>query len=52
MELEEKTLKMMIMLQDLSYETEQFVNRIMEYDTNKYMAVSWDNNKFIFIDHR
>lgn len=52
MELEEKTLKMMIMLQDLSYETEQFVNRIIEYSDDKYMAVSWDNNKYIFIDHK
>jgi len=50
-ECEDKTLRMCVMLQDLSYETEQFVNRILEYAENKFLAVSWDNNKFIFIDH-
>ena len=40
-----------LVLRDISYETEQFVNRIIEYDKEKYLAVSWDNNKFIFIDN-
>ena len=38
-------------LLDISYETEQFVNRLLEYENEKYIAVSWDNNKFIFIDN-
>jgi hypothetical protein len=36
---------------DVSYETEQFVNRVLEYESNRFLAVQWDNNKFIFIDH-
>lgn len=43
---------MQLILEDLSYETEQFVNRVIEYDQDKFLAVSWDNNKFIFIDHK
>lgn len=38
-------------LMDISYETEQFINRVIEYDTEQYLAVSWDNNKYIFIDN-
>ena len=39
-------------LQDISYETEQFVNRVLEYDKEQYLAASWDNNKFIFVDNK
>ena len=39
-------------LQDLSYETDQFVNRVIEYDIDKFLGVAWENNKFIFIDHQ
>lgn len=46
-----KTLTMQLILNDLSYETEQFVNRVIEFEFGKFLAVSWDNNKFIFIDH-
>ena len=28
------------------------MNRIIEYDKEMYLAVSWDNNKYIFIDNR
>jgi hypothetical protein len=28
------------------------VNRVLEYEQDKFLAVSWDNNKFIFIDHK
>ena len=51
MNYDEKTLQVSLTLRDISYETEQFVNRIIEYDREKYLAVSWDNNKFIFIDN-
>ena len=51
MQLDDKTLTMQLLLDDLSYETEQFVNRVLEYQPNKFLAVSWDNNKYIFIDH-
>lgn len=51
MKTDEKTLTMQLVLSDLSYETEQFVNRVFEYAENKFIAVSWDNNKFIFIDN-
>lgn len=52
MVLDEKTVQTSLYLQDISYETEQFVNRVIEYDSEKYLAVSWDNNKFIFIDNK
>ena len=48
----EKTLTLSLEIDELSYETEQFVNQVIEYDTDKYLAASWDNNKYIFIDHR
>jgi hypothetical protein len=51
MKLDEKTLTMQLIQDELSYETEQFVNRVIEYEHNKFLAASWDNNKFIFIDH-
>jgi hypothetical protein len=51
MRLDDKTLTMQLIQDDLSYETEQFVNRVIEYEHNKFLAASWDNNKFIFIDH-
>ncbi len=35
----------------MSYETEQFVNKVIEYETGHFLAVAWDNNKYIFIDH-
>ena len=28
------------------------MNRIIEYDKEMYLAVSWDNNKYIFINNR
>ena len=43
---------MSLELQDVSYETEQFVNRVLEYDEDKFIAVAWDNNKYIFIDNK
>lgn len=52
MNYDDKTLQVSLTLRDISYETEQFVNRIIEYEQEKYLAVSWDNNKFIFIDNR
>lgn len=27
------------------------MNKVIEYDANKFLGVAWDNNKFIFIDH-
>jgi hypothetical protein len=51
MVLDEQTMQSGLQLRDISYETEQFVNRIIEYDQEKYLAVSWDNNKYIFIDN-
>lgn len=36
----------------MSYETEQFVNRVLEYEEDKFIAVAWDNNKYIFIDNK
>jgi len=47
-----KTLVISIALNDLSYETEQFVNKVIEYDKGLFLAVAWDNNKFIFIDNK
>lgn len=52
MQMNEKTLASHLILDDLSYETEQFVNRVLEYAPDKFLAASWDNDKFIFIDHR
>ena len=49
---DETTMTSVLKLQDISYETEQFVNRVLEFDQEQYLAVSWDNNKFIFIDNR
>ena len=46
-----KTLTMSLHLSDLSYETEQFVNKVIEYDHGYFLATAWDNNKYIFIDH-
>jgi hypothetical protein len=34
-----------------SYEMDHFVNRAIEYCPDKILAVTWDNNKVIFIDH-
>ena len=52
MQMNEKTLASHLILDDLSYETEQFVNRVLEYAPDKFLAAYWDNDKFIFIDHR
>lgn len=46
-----KTVIFSVSLSDLSYETEQFVNKVIEYETGHFLAVAWDNNKYIFIDH-
>ena len=45
------TLTISLHLSDLSYETEQFVNKVIEYDHGYFLAAAWDNNKYIFIDH-
>ncbi len=46
-----KTLTMSLHLSELSFETEQFVNKVIEYDHGHFLAAAWDNNKYIFIDH-
>ena len=42
---------MSLNLHQLIYKTDQFVNRVLEYTPGKFLAASWDNSKFIFIDH-
>jgi hypothetical protein len=34
-----------------AYKMDIFVNKIIEYVNSKFLAATWDNNKFIFIDH-
>ena len=46
-----KSFAFSVSLSELSYETEQFVNKVIEYREGQFLAVAWDNNKFIFIDH-
>ena len=46
-----KSFAFSVTLSELSYETEQFVNKVIEYREGHFLAVAWDNNKYIFIDH-
>jgi hypothetical protein len=46
-----KSFAFSVTLSELSYETEQFVNKVIEYREGQFLAVAWDNNKYIFIDH-
>ena len=45
------TLTMSLHLSELSYITEQFVNKIVEFSPGHFLASVWDSNKFIVIDH-
>ena len=38
-------------LNPVSYMTEQFVNKVIEYEPGRYLAAVWDSSKFIMIDH-
>ena len=31
--------------------TEQFVNKVIEYEPGRYCAAVWDSSQFILIDH-
>jgi len=42
---------MSLHLSELSYITEQFINKIVEYTPGHFLASVWDSNKFISIDH-
>ena len=38
-------------LSPVAYITEQFVNKVLEYDHGKFLAAVWDSSKYILIDH-
>ena len=42
---------MSLHLAELSYVTEQFVNKVIEYSPGHFLCSVWDSNKFIVIDH-
>ena len=42
---------MSLHLNPVSYFSEQFVNKVIEYSTGKFLAAVWDSTKYITIDH-
>lgn len=42
---------MSLHLNEVSYFTEQFVNKIIEFAPGHFLAAVWDSNKYIVIDH-
>lgn len=42
---------MSLHLNPVAYITEQFVNKVIEYDHGKFLAAVWDSSKYILIDH-
>jgi hypothetical protein len=46
-----KTLAVQLNLMEVTYKTDQFVNKLIEYEPNKFVCETWDHNKLIFIDH-
>lgn len=42
---------MSLHLNPLCYITEQFVNKVIEYDHGRFLAAIWDATKYVLIDH-
>jgi hypothetical protein len=42
---------MSLHLNPICYITEQFVNKVLEYECGRFLAAVWDSNKYILIDH-
>jgi len=42
---------MSLHLNPVSYITEQFVNKVLEFDHGRFLAAVWDSSKYILIDH-
>jgi len=42
---------MQLELSDVSYITEQFVNKVIEFEPGRFLAALWDSNKYIVIEH-
>lgn len=42
---------MSLHLKPCAYITEQFVNKVIEYDHGRFLAAVWDSSKYILIDH-
>ena len=42
---------MSLHLSPIAYITEQFVNKVIEYDHGRFLAAVWDSSKYILIDH-
>ena len=38
-------------LSQVAYVTEQFVNKVIEYEHGRFLAAVWDSSKYILIDH-
>lgn len=45
------TMTMSLHLSEVSYITEQFVNKIVEFSPGHFLAAVWDSNKFLVINH-
>ena len=42
---------MSLHLSPTAYVTEQFVNKVIEFDHGRFLAAVWDSSKYILIDH-
>lgn len=42
---------MSLHLNPVCYITEQFVNKVIEFERGRFLAAVWDSSKFILIDH-
>lgn len=42
---------MSLHLNNVCYITEQFVNKVIEFEHGRFLAALWDSNKFMLIEH-
>jgi len=42
---------MSLHLNEVCYITEQFVNKVIEFEHGRFLAALWDSNKYMIIDH-
>lgn len=42
---------MSLHLNEVCYITEQFVNKVIEFEHGRFLAALWDSNKYMMIDH-
>lgn len=48
---DQQTGTMSLHLNPVCYITEQFVNKVIEFERGRFLAAVWDSSKFILIDH-